>query len=378
MRKFFAVSFFAVMLGTFVMSCGNPVDDDRKPDDSTGAVRIAVITTASDYSAAGFEIISADDYSVTSNLIPELGSDIQSIRAFGAGVYIVESFGSDKIVKYDSKIGAVVYEQPVGTGLNIQDIAVVSETKAYISALESSDLRVFNPATGTVTSTIDLSQFNTFAGTDSAEAYPFMKSLAYHNGYLYVACQRLRIVEMGGWSAMLPGDTSLIVVIDVAVDEVVGNIPLNKKNPASMSVFGNYMLVASSGSWMDIGGNDAGVEKINLAERENLGVIAEGSALGGNPDEVIFISANSAYVSVMGDDWTAALIPFDPSAGTIGATINEIQDASGFAYDGVKLYVGERGFGTAGVAIINPSTNNVERKIDTGMPPLSLAVIFAD
>jgi hypothetical protein len=366
MRKFCIFAVLTGLTAALLMSCGEPVGNDPVPPDDSG-IRIAVTTIATDYTAANFEIISGNNYSVSRNLIPGLHTD-NVVRVFGGGIYILERYGKDNVIKYDAKAMAVEYQQNIGTGLNIQDIAVVSETKAYISCNDHSGLIVFNPKTGVKVSEIDLSQFNAYAGTDSAEARPFMSSLAVHADYLYVACQRLNgMFEVA--------DTSLIAVIDILTDAVVTSIKLNRQNPASMSALGNRLLVSSSGDWF--GGNaTAGIEMIDLTNNENLGLIADGNDFGGTLGNVIFISPDKAYATVTAGWPNNYIIDFNPQTKTIGAPIDGISDGSGgLAYDGSKLYVGDRGLGAAGVALVNPSTNTLERKVLTRMPPTSLGII---
>jgi len=371
-----------VLTAVLLMSCGSdPVKSDPVvipedstdvpiviPDDSSAAnvIRIAVTTIEADYSAANFEIISTDNYSIRQNLIPGLHTD-NIVRTFGGDVYILERYGKDNVIKYNAKEMAVEYQEHIGDGLNIQDIAFASETKAYISCYDVSDLIVFNPKTGKKVSTIDLSRFNTYAGTDTAEASPYTSSLAVYGDYLYVACQRLN-------SLFEPADTSLIAVIDTHADIIVTSIKLNKKNPASMDIFGGKLLVSSSGDWFDVTAASAGIEMIDLTNNENLGLIADGSAFGGSLGNVIFISQNKAYAAVMTASWTTDIVDFNPIIKTVGTKISGISDGSGgLAYDGSKLYVGDRGFGAAGVVAVNPSTNAVERRIPTSMPPSGIA-----
>ena len=365
-----------VLTAALLLSCSDPSDDpvdnsgQDKVEPPTAAVSIAVTTIAADYSAANFEIISTDNYSVRPNLIPGLHTD-NVVRAFSGDVYILERFGKDNVIKYNAKKMAVEYQEHIGEGLNIQDIAVVSETKAYISCLQNSGLIVFNPKTGKKLSTIDLSRFNAYAGTANAEAYPFASSLAVYGNYLYVACQRLN-------SLFEIADTSLIAVIDTRADTIVTSIKLNKKNPASMDILGDKLLVSSSGDWSEVTATSSGIEMIDLVNNENLGVIADGGAFGGSLGNVIFISQSKAYAAAMTPSWTTDVIEFNPAAKTVGAKINDITDGSGgLAYDGSKLYIGDRGDNGAGagVAVVNTSTNKVERTIRTGMPPSGVAVI---
>jgi len=362
------------LAAVLLMSCGDPPDDpiDNDVEPPTATVSIAVTAIAADYTAANFEIISTDNYSVRQNIIPGLHTD-NAVRAFNGDVYILERFGKDNVIKYNAKKTAVEYQEHIGEGLNIQDIAVVSETKAYISCLQNSGLIVFNPKIGKKLSTIDLSRFNAYAGTDSAEAYPFASALAVYGDYLYVACQRLN-------SLFEVADTSLIAVINTRTNAIVTSIKLNKKNPASMDVLGDKLLVSSSGDWSDVTATSSGIEMIDLVNNENLGLIADGGAFGGSLGSVIFVSQSKAYAAAMTANWTTDVIEFNPAAKTVGAKINGITDGSGgLAYDGSKLYIGDRGDNGAGagVAAVNTSTNNVERTIQTGMPPSGVAVIKA-
>ena len=364
-----------LMLSALQMSCSDKSVSPTPGKESKPAL-LAVATVAADYSAGNFDIIS-EDYTAEPDLLPGLYTDLVA-RARGRYVYILERYGRDKVIKYDSKDRKKEYEEVLGPDLNIQDIAIVSDTKAYISALESSGLIVFNPAAGRKTSTIDLSSFNTYAGTDSAEASPFASALAVYGDYVYVACQRLKTVQTDWGSSFVPADTSLIAVIDSRDNTVSASIKLSKKNPASISVSGNRLLVSSSGDWYDPD-VPGGVELIDLDNNTNLGVVAEKSAFGGSISTVVFVSPDKAYINVMGADWTTGIVQFNPTAKTVGAAIGGISDGSGgLAYDGSKLYAGERGAATNGVLVINPNTNAVERTIATGMPPLSIAVIFAD
>ena len=361
-----------LMLSALQMSCTDTVEYDFIIPTE---INLAVATVAADYSAGNFEIMSGGG--IRQNLLPGLYTDLV-IRARGRYVYILERYGRDKVIKYDSKDRVKEYEQVLGPNLNIQDIAIVSDTKAYISALESSGLIVFDPMTGNKTSTIDLSSFNTYAGTDSAEASPFASALAVYNGYVYVACQRLKTVPSDWGSTFVPADTSLIVVINANSNTVSTSIKLSMKNPASISVSGNRLLVSSSGDWYDPD-VPGGVELIDLDNNANLGVVAEKSKFGGSISTVVFVSLDKAYISVMDAGWSTGIVQFNPTSKTVGAKIAGVSDGSGgVAYDGSKLYVGERGGANTGVLVINPNTNEVERTISTGSPPTSIAVISAN
>ena len=373
----------ATLFGILTLSCDAPVTPPPSGCDamSSGVTRIAAVTAAADFSMANFEIIAADNRAACRNLLDGLHTD-HAIRTHGNDIYILERFGKDNIIKFDAKERLPVYQQSLGSGLNIQDIAVISETKAYVSSYHNSDLIIFNPQKGEKISTVDLSRFNTYAGTDSAEAHPFVSALAVYGNYVYAACQRLKTVQSSFGATFEIADTSIIAIIDTRTDMITGHIALHKKNPASMHIYRDKMLASSTGDWFDH--TTGGVEMIDLITNQNLGIVAEGSDFGGSVTNVIFVSPNKAYISVgkmsadFSDFWTE-IIPFNPTTGTTGAKIAGVHDGfGGMAYDGMYVYAGDRGFGASGIAVINPETNAVSRKIPTNMPPSALAVIFAD
>jgi hypothetical protein len=336
-RAFIFVTAALGMFGLLGASCVNPVDDNPNGGttgaDTTHFPRIAVTTAASDFSSANLEIVSAGGRPFHQNLLAQLHTD-HSIRApkWENAVYILERFGRDNVIKYDAKNLTPVYQENIGTGLNLQDIAVVSETKAYISCHLSSELIVFDPQAGKKISSIDLSRFNSYVGTDSAEASPFASALEVGGNYVYVACQRLKTVQEVWGTNIVAGDTSVIAIIDTRSNVIIGSIALNKKNPASMSVFQGKMLVSSTGDWYDAA--TGGVEMIDLAANVNLGIVVEGNLFGGSISDIIYVSSNKAFICVgkMSDDfsnfWTE-VIPFDPATGSVGAKITGVGNGFG-------------------------------------------------
>lgn len=358
-----------MMAVTFLTSCiNNPPPEDDPP--SLGAVNIAVAVT--DYSAGNFEIISTDDYTVTQNMRSGLHGDL-AVRGFGKDVYILERMGKDNILKYNSQSmrssRKPVYNKSLGAGLNIHDIVAVSAAKAYISCNNSKNLIIIDPAAGSEIKKIDLSDF-----APDGQEHPFASSLAVYGKYVYAACQRLDASDM----FLPPADFGLIAVIDIDTDEIAGSIGLEKKNPQAISIFGGKLLVASAGDWMDP--TTGGIEIIDLTSD-----LVPSTLIDGIFSDIIFVSEDKAYIAVgkVSADWTqfwTEIIPFNPLTGAVGAKIDGIADAGGaMAYHDGKLYVGDRGVGSAGVAVVNTANNTVDQTIRTGvLPPVGLAVFLAD
>jgi len=355
------------------LSCVDNGNSVNPPPKSESSRKIAVITTVNDFtSPMNFQIIDVGsaDYTVSANnlITGPLHTDL-AVRTYGKDIYILERYGKDNIIKYDSKEMAVDYSEPLGLGasINIQDIAVVSQTKAYISCLNSKDLIVFNPNTGKRISAIDLSDYS------AGEApHPYAGALAVYGPYVYVACQRFTTDFYG------VQDYGQIVIIDSRTDEVEKVITLERKNPQSMDIFHNRLLVASAGE-MDsetfayVGG---GVEMIDLTANQNIGVIADIDGAS----RVAFVSLTKAYVSAGGfSDFE--VFPINPTAKTTGESLGYIGDGmGGIVYDGFKVYVGDMSFTSPGVVVINPATNAFEERIPVASPmmPAGLGVIFGD
>lgn len=348
-------------------------------------------------------------------------SDSQ-VKTYGGDVYVLEKLGKDNLIRItgsalddnikagsrgvvsstvaadysggsiatvsipgwnsSQKVKDVDYQVSLGTNVNVFDMAFRSSSIAYVTQYQASDVLIVDPQTGSVDGTIDLSNYVAFAGTDSAEAFPFAAVLAFHGQYLYVALQRLRTVEMETYTSFAPADTSLILVID-ANNEVIKAIPLEFKNPTALSICENNLYVTSSGSWMS--SSDGGVEVIDMNSNTNTGVVAEESDFGGTISGFVVISASKAYMTVGKNNndftlfWTD-LLEFDPTTGAVGQKVEGIENAfGGLAWDGTYLYVGDRGVTEPGIVVIDPSDNSkVGETIQVGMPPYSLAILERD
>jgi hypothetical protein len=341
---------------------------------------VVATTTAADYSAGNVGTLKLEDNSVLQNLLA-VHSDTY-IRTYHGATYIVERLGKDNIIKITGRDVApakVDYQTNIGHSVNLQDIAFANDNKAYITQMQSNNLVIFNPATGTKTGTIDLSRFNTFAGAANAEQYPYMSSAVVYGGFLYVACQRL--VHSGVY--LNPGDTSLIVIISTFTDSVTGTIALSRKNPYSVSICGGKMYVSSSGAWGN--STDGGVECVDLFSNTNLGVVAMEGDFGGDISTIQMTGPNKGYVAVGKNSpdfttfWTE-IMSFNPQTRCVGQKVQNIDNAfGGLAFDGQMLYVGDRSLTKQGVVVIDPADDSKKAgPFDMGLPPNALAFLSSN
>ncbi len=263
------------------------------------------------------------------------------------------------------------------TGTNVKNIAFYNG-KAFITQHQSPFLLVVRTSDGSVTDSVDISRFNTFAGTPDEEPYPYMDPIAVNGTDVYVACQRLAVDSSSGFP--LPADTSFIVVVSGNDHTIKDSIALRFKNPTAVSVIeqSDQLLVTSTGNYFDY--SDGAVEVIDLRTNRKTSYIPE-SRFGGDVDKVLAISPTQAYATVsamVGQNYTTTLVQFDPSSRLITDTITTVDNAfPGMVHDENYLYVGDQSASSPGVIVLDWKNGNtkVAGPLSTGYPPSSLALM---
>jgi hypothetical protein len=369
MNKVFAVS--SALLICFI-GCSQKSNPGAPQSSSTQS--IVAVSLSYTYDAGNMGLFSISDTVAYKNLL-SIWTD-NDIRTNNGAVYVLERSGKDNLLKISGSIitdSTVTYEKNIGASVNIQDIAFVSATKAYITQYAGSKVAIVDPQTGLrLNRAIDLSAFNTYAGTDSADVVPYMGKEVYYGGKVYIACQRLK-APAGGF--IQAADTSKIVVINTTTDSVEKAISLMYKNPQELSICNGKLYVGSVGIW---GANDAGIEAIDLATDTNLGSILGESAFPGDVASIIIVSDTKGYAVISTPSFTTELHSFNPQTKSTGQKIAGIDaPCSGhMAFDGTYVYVGDRSNANPGIVIIDPVT---DEKIGTtkniGLPPNSLALL---
>ena len=344
---------------------------------TTSSKSIVAVTISFTYDVGNVGLYNISDTTGFPNLLQNWTDN--DVRTYNGAIFILERYGKDNIVRVDGSIissSAVVYEKNIGQSVNMQDIACVSSTKAYVTQLASSKVTIIDPSTGLkLSKTIDLSPYNTYAGTDSADVVPYMSKELYYNGKVYIACQRLKAPAGGNIQA---ADTSKIIVINATTDSVIKAINLAYKNPQELSIFNGKLYIGSVGIW---GANDGGVEEIDLATDSNIGSIADESAFSGDIASIIVISDTKGYAVISTPAFTTELHSFNPQTKTVGIKISGIDaPCSGhMAFDGAYVYVGDRSNLSPGIVIIDPKTDTkVGTTKNVGLPPNSLALLLTN
>jgi hypothetical protein len=350
-------------------------NNPTSPQQTASVQSIVGVSVSYDYTAANMGLYSIPDSIAYKNLL-SIYSD-NDIRTYDGAIYVLERSGKDNLIKITGSIisnATVTYEKNIDASVNIQDIAFINSTKAYITQYGSSQLAIVDPSTGLKSSkSINLSVFNTYAGTDSAAEVPYMNREVYYNGKVYVACQRLK-APAGGY--IHAADTSKLVVINATNDSIENALNLIYKNPIELSLCNGKLYVAGVGVW---GISDAGIEEIDLTTGSNIGSVATESAFSGDIASIIVVSDTIGY-AVISDltTYATSLYSFNPQTKTVGARIAGIDaPCSGhLAFDGNYVYVGDRSSTAPGIAIIDPLTDTkIGETKNIGLPPNSLALL---
>jgi hypothetical protein len=373
----------------------NPDDDSlRVQNTNTGATSNSDIPNAIPTTDVAFVITRGGDtgsYSVidlaSRDVFPDIalgGIHSDAIaRFFDRRIYAVNRAGTDSIQIIDPQqgfttpLGGELSANTDGTGSNPQDIAFVSNTKAYVSRLKSTRLLVINPTTLTVTGEVDLSNKVKAGDLDGAPEFAYM---LVHNGLLYVALQHLDFTALGPPARVAPGE---IVVLNPTTDTEVTTIALNGTNPFTELQFSaalNRILVSSLGNF---GVNDGGLEAIDPTTNTLApGFIIDEATIGGDITHFQIVSATKGFAVITDASFNNALVSFDPTTGQRLATL--LGPVSTFmphfaVNSRGELYLALAGATTPtqGVKIFNTTTDAdlTATPLNVGLPPLFVLFI---
>ncbi|HUT55279.1 MAG TPA: hypothetical protein VM658_17955 [bacterium] len=354
-----------------------PVQGDTGPNPP----QYAALVATTDYSlTGGFGVISLDTrqaYLPDPQFAADAVSPDPVAAAFGGYVFVINRFTYDNITVLDQRFKLVrQYSLPdtgCGFAVNPQDLAFVSESKAYLSRYECRGLWIINPLTGAFLGSIDL----TAAGYGGPDGIPEMSGLLIHGSTLYVAVQNL---DRRNWQ---PSAQSWLVMVNTTTDTLAGDVPLLGKNPSTDVVYDpslGRILVGDAGVVSAIG--DGGIEAIDPATGTSEGFIIDETALGGNIGDFAIASATKGYATVTDASFHSLLVAFDPGTG-LRDPAPLYSAASGFTLwdlalnDRGELYLCDRSATAPGIVIIDTSTDTLvtPSPINLWLPPFSIVFL---
>jgi hypothetical protein len=241
----------ALGLGLGPAGCGNEDDDDTAGDgdadadadadsdadadadadadgdgdgDGDGA---AVFWLVSDFVSSVYGRAALADLETIEELGPAEG-DAVAVKSGGRFAIVERTLGAVTLLAADLSIEwnfSVADEG--GPSPNPHDMAIVSNTKAYVTRFAQGTLAIVDPSTGTLTGTIDLAAHD-------PDGVPDMDAVTIAGDRALVSLERL--------DAFQPRGESEVVAIDTAADEVVATVALPLANPS-----GRFRVHGTSG-----------------------------------------------------------------------------------------------------------------------------------
>ncbi|MBN1576698.1 MAG: hypothetical protein JW913_09115 [Chitinispirillaceae bacterium] len=347
--------------------CGGCFDDGNPAGaDSDTGPKLFVVET--DYQSGLLEWMGVESGSISNDNLSIFSDAV--VRGFGGYLYILERTGGDNVIKFDpskSDESGVHYQVHLGDNWNPQDIEFISETKAYIANQDEPKITIFNPATGTVISHIDVASYTFNPDSNSS---PHANQMALSDGKLYVMLQR-----RDGWN---PGAPTMILAIDTETDEIAAadTIVCQYTNGYDMICVDGALYVTNPGSLFSTG--DGGVEKIDLADK-SVSTIVDENELGGNPNQIIHKTGSRFYVQNYIGWQNVSIVEIDVADKTVVTTLPDVKDAfGGMVYDSIeeKLYVGERDSVAVGILVFEDDIQTAGPiRSDKTLPPSGMALI---
>jgi len=380
--------FWALVLGTVVLAAGCSGFHETDEEAAAGpSYRYALVTCADwagQNSLAAIQLKPAAAPFLWMDWLVNLGSDpfldpvvrtksltsVQPALVLEREYFSATGLGEVAVLNPANRF-QVEATYPVNDGVNPanpNDLLVLSADKAYVTRWDwlYNDILILNPDTGATSGTID------FTGMGAnADGLPRLYKMLYLQGRVWVLMQNINafFTEYG------PGSLG---VVNPQSDVIEDIIALDLKNPADFGYDGelNRLYVAATGDWFDPSG--AGVEAVNPASRISLGVLIQGSDLGGFLTHMAFQDAGHAYLSVTNSDFISGdqVIQVNPAAGTIGKTL--------YAYPG--LYVSDLALDRqqdllliadntgSRVVVIDLKSGLIVDTVETLVPPVSIAI----
>lgn len=340
--------------------------------DGCPADRLAFVSLT-DFQTGSFGTLSLDSPRTITPASPQrtINSDAAA-RTSGGRVYIVNRFQADNIQTLDpSQNFATVSQCSTGTGSNPHDIALLSATKAYVTRYALTSVLIVNPSVGAdcagfMLGSVDLSQFA------DADGIPEMDQMAIVNGKLYVSVERL-----DRNNSFKPAGPGMIAVIDTASDTVVGQITLSGENPFSetkgLIVDNGTLVIGEAGQ---LGVNDGGIERVDLATGMAQGFFITEAELGGDLNDFVLVSDHLGYAITAGTDFSNSLVAFDPTTHSVTKTVisagSFLSDVE--LDDRDELFLSDRSITKPGVRIFRASDGGeiTQAPMDLGLPPFDI------
>ncbi|MEH6344962.1 MAG: hypothetical protein V7785_07755 [Bermanella sp.] len=282
MNKLVVTSLTAALLG----GC---LDIDSNDTRTAPLENAAILTVNSDNSSSDLVAV-GNDYESFESLNPQAFSDVV-LSASDNSVYLINRFGQNNIIKYNSEeMGYVDWQYSTNNPdianqeSNPYQIIEKSSESAYILRYNTGEIWQVNPSAESDSefkiAEIDLSSFD-------SDGIPEMVAATLYNDILYIALQRLTFYKSDNDSFLIAIDTSNNSFIDLSEnDDNTTAMALNVRNPKELKLVDNELYVVGVGRYAVTDWNTGelleateytgGIEKINLDSLTSETIVDDG------------------------------------------------------------------------------------------------------
>lgn len=309
------------------------------------------------------------------------------IRSFDNKLFVINRGVTSTIQVIDPDTFKIVGNYSVEPSSNPHDL-VVANGKAFISRYDANrasdnkdDLWVVEPLTGRLITSIDLKPYTTDDGNRLARA-SLMTSVG---DLLYVLIQDLSstfaATTVGKVAVVNTRTNSLVDVDSTAAGIQV--ITLQGRNPTSIAYSEplNQLWITETGVFRndfttDVTTPYGGLEVINAATHQTLGILIDDQALGGYLFSVVLANKNLGFVTVKAE----TVATFDPEKATV-LNPSLYTTRSGFMPEILldrngMLWIPERDPRNDGMVILSPESGTlIAGPLAVGALPASMALL---
>ena len=368
-----------VLLAVVAASCSSGGVEDHTPSETPPPLEgTSAFVVTTDFQTGSFAVFPVLQPDAVARNVARIHSDAVA-RVHDGLVYVVNRLGGDNIQAIDPAAGyATRWQCSVDNGSNPHDIAFAAPDKAYVTRYERATLLIVDPTTGPdcaafVRGEIDLASFA------DGDGLPEMDQAVVIGDRLFVTLQRLDRRNF-----FRPTDRSLIAVIDVTTDTVVGSITLTGTNPFAESA--GLVPDATTGEIIlsEVGefgrADDGGLERVDPATLTAKGFFVTEADLGGNVSDIVLVDDHHAYAIVLDAVARSRLVRFDPTTRQVVKTLasaDEFLVDIELGPDRETLYLTDRTLRRPGIRrfAIGDDSEVAPSPIDTGLPPFDVVFV---
>ena len=284
------------------------------------------LVTATDFFAGGRVVevawVKGREIRVRNDL--ELVSSDPFLRVTGRAVFVVNRLTFDNLQRLDPDENfRTAWQAGMGAGSNPQDVLLLSQDKAYVTRYEPpfNDVAVISPRGGTIVDSIPLEDL-----ADNVDGTPRAARILAVDGSVFVGLQDID-------RSFSRYEEGKLAVIDPALDEVVGVIPLGGKNPGPMEPIRgddgrDRLYVALAGIFPGLLPQElsGGVVVVDVVNRAVERMALDDDDAGGNIGALALFTERLGYVVVSDASFTNRLVAFNPETAEALRTVFETRD----------------------------------------------------